>query len=389
MKKIKILYIVNSLCVGGIEKFVVDLSNSLDKSKYDVYILSFVNEFDLKSKLNLDVHFECLNYDKRFLKPHNMFWKSLHYMKFLRQYLKVVSPDIVHINCFSFNVLLTALVLRLFFKNIVYIKTQHSIGWYYGNNSLSARLHRFLEKVAYKLSNAHIVGVSKSVVANAKNNFEGFAKSISLIYNGVDLSKYCKNNKDKDIDRGVLGVSTTDILVVYVARFFCGKNHDFLVEIWNELVIKGYDNIKLLLLGDGVLFDNIKKQIGDLNLKNIICYGNCDNIASLLKICDFAVFPSSYEGFGIALLEKMASSLPVVVSDIPPFKEVIDSGIDGYILDLREKQDWIDTIIQLSQLREQRLSMGNLAQRKSQKFSLDNMTLNYNNLYLYLLHKNT
>lgn len=168
----------------------------------------------------------------------------------------------------------------------------------------------------------------------------------------------------------------------YVARIVEGKNHLFLLELWKEMKDEGLTNAALMFIGDGELTECIKNDIKRMHLQNdVILIGRSSDVPKLLSICDIAVFPSDYEGFGIAMLEKMASTLPVVASDIAPFKEIIDSDKNGFTIPLADKNKWKETLKKLLQDKTLRAEIGKAARLRSQDFSTQIMTEKYQNLY--------
>lgn len=109
------------------------------------------------------------------------------------------------------------------------------------------------------------------------------------------------------------------IKIVYVARLSNVKNHFFLFNVLKELLNEGLDKkIELSLYGTGEIEELLLNYIKINNLKqNVIFHGNSNSLNVLLSKYDFAVFTSEAEGFPIALLEKLASGLPVVCANLP------------------------------------------------------------------------
>ena len=140
------------------------------------------------------------------------------------------------------------------------------------------------------------------------------------------------------------------------------------------------------MVGDGELKNNIIEKIKESSLENeILCLGNCDNISEILSVCDFAVFPSAYEGFSLSMLEKMASSLPVICSDIPAFREIIKHGENGYLMQLFDFEAWTDKIKMLVENDILRFKLGEGARKRSKDFTDKIMTKKYEDLYHSLM----
>lgn len=113
---------------------------------------------------------------------------------------------------------------------------------------------------------------------------------------------------------------------MHVGRFLKQKNHKGLIEIF-ELVHREVNGTKLILIGDGPLRPNIEAFAKEKGLQHdVIFLGIRKDVKELLAISDVFVFPSIFEGFGIAAIEANAVGLPVVGSRIPGLIEAVKDG---------------------------------------------------------------
>ena len=200
---------------------------------------------------------------------------------------------------------------------------------------------------------------------------------------GIDISKFSLK-KNKSI-RSQWGCSDKDVIGVYVARFDYGKNQDKLVKIWRSL--GDLKSVKLWLIGDGPTYPNVTNMISQMGLsKNVICFGQSNDVPLILSNADFALFPSSFEGFSIALIEKCASGLPVIASDIPPFKEIINSGGEGFLVNLNDEKGWLEAIKYLATDVSVRTKMGEMAVLRAKNFSISITGEQYFDLYSRILN---
>lgn len=137
---------------------------------------------------------------------------------------------------------------------------------------------------------------------------------IIMIHNGINLVdfKFCQNIRDEQ--RKQLGV-TNDYLVGHVGRFAYQKNHDFLIRAFAEIK-KKISNAKLILIGEGILMNEVKNEAKKLGLQeDIIFYGACHNVNELMQAMDLFVLPSHFEGLPVVGVEAQAAGLPVLFSD--------------------------------------------------------------------------
>lgn len=129
--------------------------------------------------------------------------------------------------------------------------------------------------------------------------------------------------------RKELGITEQDILLLSVGELNENKNHVTVIKALRELVKLGNTNIKYVIVGKGKLEKNMKQMISDCNLeKQVFMPGFQTDVMSWYDAADIFVFPSFREGLSVALMEAMASGLPVVCSNIRGNTDLInqDSG---------------------------------------------------------------
>lgn len=108
-----------------------------------------------------------------------------------------------------------------------------------------------------------------------------------------------------------------------VGNFLYPKNHDFMVRVFSELC-KIDSDARLLLVGDGLLFDNVKEQVKSLGLADKVTFtGRQTDAYNYMMAMDIYLMPSHFEGFGIAAVEAEATGLMCCLSDHIPSDAVI------------------------------------------------------------------
>lgn len=384
-RKTKVVQINPSLNMGGIETMIVQLCNQLDKNRYEVTFCSLTTDMVKVKELSSHVQAVSMGY-----KPHHL--RGAYLVVFaplfvwkLGKWLKKEQPDIIHIHAYFSMYLLIALAAKFYCNRAKIVKTLHTSGMFYSSNKLIDRFRLWVEQCATTFNATYVVGICRQVKEIANLYFSNVAKEVRLIYNGIDLSKFTHRMND-DKKKNLLG--DKQVLVVYLARLVEGKNHHSLLNIWNDLKREGIDSARLLFIGDGEYWEDIQNEIKNLNLEEeVVCLGRSDEVPALLSICDFAVFPSDYEGFSLAMIEKMASSLPVIASDIPSFQEIITQYVDGIIVPLSDKNGWKNAVNRLINDADLRCEMGKAALSRSKDFSVELMAKEYEKLYDYaVLH---
>ena len=376
MMKKKVLHVLGVMGRGGVETMVIQLCNNLNQDEFETSIFSYTIEDNIKEKLDKSVQVYSLGFQEHEIASWKFYFHFITIINKIIRILRRTNPDIIHIHTTASRYLLISILSLFFNRKAKFIKTVHTSGYILTAQSVSDKIRLFVEKIAVKIRKTHVVGISKQVDEINKHQFINLASSFSIIYNGIDTRLFNEFKRKHTNNNNM-------ITVCYVARVVPGKNHVFLINLWEKIIKEKEIKIQLLFVGDGILLTSIKKIIIEKQLDDyIICLGVRDDIPQILNTCDFAVFPSEFEGFGIALIEKMAAHLPVIVSDIPPFREIITNGKNGFIVDLKNEIEWIDKIILLTKDEVLRNKVGFEAYERSLFYSIEKMANQYENLYL-------
>lgn len=312
----KILFVLASFDIGGIEASVRDLSNELSKLGYDISILILSNnKLSLLTELSNSINVYTLgvpNSSKGFVN----IVRTFIYIPEIIHILKKISPDIIHTHVFQYHVLPVLWAMRLYKKNNIHFHTIHTTGLYYALKSVSDRMKFTVEKLCYNYFKTNVVCVSKEtrhLMLNSCHNFKG---QIYHINNGVNTDVFNPGLFQR--------ANNNRYSIVYVARLVRGKNHITLLRSFIILAQK-YEDLYLEFIGDGELKKELEDFCNEHNIADkVIFHGNVQHVADILSGCKIGVFPSEYEGAPLALLEMMAMRLPVVCSKIPAIQAILD-----------------------------------------------------------------
>ena len=136
-----------------------------------------------------------------------------------------------------------------------------------------------------------------------------------------------------------------------VGRFVKAKNHNFMLDIFQE-VLRRRANSKLVLLGDGPLFDNIYAKVHQLGLQNnIIFVGAVEHVSQYYSAFDCLLFPSIFEGLPFTLVEAQISGLEIFASTNITTKVNVTGTIE--YLDLsKDAEYWAEHIVHADQRKD-------------------------------------
>lgn len=227
------------------------------------------------------------------------------------------------------------------------------------------------------------------VSEDVKNALHAYAGSlqgkVSVIPNSVDLKRY-NQVMDRIAIRNELGLSPEHQVFAVVATFKKQKGHRYLIEAAAS-VISQFPDIRLLLIGDGELRDELKAQTQALSLNEHVHFlGLRTDVPRLLNASDYFVLPSLWEGLPVSLIEAMAAGLPVIATQVSGTKDVMIHNQTGLLIPPGEIKALKDAMQQFLTHPELAKKMGEAARnRVAESFSAEQQADAYLSLYQHQL----
>lgn len=209
-------------------------------------------------------------------------------------------------------------------------------------------------------------------------------EKVVYIPNGCDTGRF-RPGSDPSL-RGRLGFSQGDVVMGTVGRLKAIKGHRVLMEAFFRMAHK---NLKLLVVGDGPLRRELMDIADAKGVRGRVCFtGNIPDTAPYYRAMDAFVLPSLSEQAPNALLEAMASGLPIVASGVGDVNGMLDGGKAGVIVKPHDAVELARSIGALLADRKEASLKGRLArQRACDVFNLKKMVRSYEALYIGALEK--
>jgi sugar transferase (PEP-CTERM/EpsH1 system associated) len=371
MKKKNLMQLTFSLGVGGLETLLLSLLNKIDRDKFNPIVCTLTTIDGLAEEFE-ESGIRVMALGKKNGLDFGLIFK-------LARILKKEKIDVLHTHNFG-AWFYGSLAGKL--AGVKVINTEHS------NVPDNKKLQIHGEKLMARLSNTIIC--DSVAVADFMLQIQNIPKSkIKVILNGVDTDLY-KAHKGLNSFRETLGISETTAVIACVARLHPRKNHQGLLEA--ALKLKQYTkDFKLLIIGQGQCKDSLEGYVKENGLSdNVLFLGNRRDIPKLLSIVDVFVLNSYSEGLPIAILEAMASSIPVIATNVGGNSEII--GVDskaGVLIPVDSPNRLANEIFNLVSDKTKCFRMGATArERVEEKASLNAMVKHYENVYMNSLAVN-
>lgn len=370
MKK-KLLFVMESLGIGGAEKSLVTLLSQLDYSKYDVDLFLFhqkgefidlipkevnlldvpkdFNSFILNPKQSLTALTKSKNIKLLIYKIIEVLNLAFYRFILKKEYIgwNFIKKSIQTLEK-EYDVAIGFLEKKSIYFTVDKVKAKKKVGW----------IHTDYRKIEfnYKLDNYYleqlntIITVSKPCKDSLIKVFPNLENKTIIISNIVSekLINKMANEKVRDIKK-----EENEILVCTVGRLTPAKGYDMAIECCEQLVKKGL-KFKWIVAGDGSERARLENIIKEKGLEDFfILIGSRSNPYPYIKMCDIYVQPSRWEGFGITVAEAKVLNKPIVVSNIPEFKEQIEDNSTGIVyIDNNDMINKIENIILDKSIRE-------------------------------------
>ena len=203
------------------------------------------------------------------------------------------------------------------------------------------------------------------------------AEAVRVVHYGIDPSGWVLGEAERARAREELGIMAGDVAVGTAARLVPIKGHNFLLDAFAQALPQAR-SLRLLLAGDGPLRESLERKAHEIFRGDSVRFvGHLQDLTRFMNACDVLVFPTEApgEGFGLAALEAMAASRPVIATVVGAFPELVEDGETGYLVVPGARRELARALVALGEdaIRRKRFgSSGRL--RAEQAFSLQAMT---------------
>ncbi|WP_042345880.1 glycosyltransferase family 4 protein [Bacillus massiliigorillae] len=193
---------------------------------------------------------------------------------------------------------------------------------------------------------------------------------------GVDIKKF-KIKANKDVKRNELGIKKEQTFILSVGELTRRKNHEVVIKALGML---NGGEFTYVICGQGEKAEYLKKLAKSLNV-DVKLVGFRTDIAELCHSADLFVFPSLQEGLPVALMEAMATGLPIICSNIRGNTDLIDECKGGYFVNPKDIRGIAEQINKLAMNKDLRVALGAYNTEAIKKFDINNVKPIMENIY--------
>lgn len=306
-----LIFVTKGDSIGGAQVFVKDLAKVLKENEKCVAVCSGSgDQFSAILKHEKIKHFQIK-------KAESFFGVILGLLSFVKI---IKNNEISRIYANSTYAIIYSRLCKLIFKGLEIRIIHHGLYYNSTKNRVVLSFVKLFELLTYKIADCTYF-VSKTDETNYKNflnvNFQS-----RVIYNGV---KPISNFKKPTINK--------IFKVVTVARHSDQKDYVGMFK-----AIQNINNIELISIGDGPLFNQNKELVKKMKIENKVkLIGYNQNPSDFLKTANVFLLLSNWEGLPISIIEAMNHGLPIIASEVGGVGELISNGLNGYLV-----SSWIE-----------------------------------------------
>jgi L-malate glycosyltransferase len=359
--KIKVLFVIGQLSVGGTEIQLLHLAAGLDSDQFEPMVVCLSGTVP-----SLAGKFQEINIPTIVLQREKL--GRMLVLRRLAEINRVFKPDIVHAFGYASRAAIPA--SRLFFnaKVIISIRTQpeRHINW------MDKKINVFADRVLTNSQKA-----ARSIDSSLNKSIP-----VQVIYNGIDLDEFDSRTNNPVTQRDINGSK----VICSVARMHPVKGLDILLDAF-AILSKPMDHMQLWLVGDGPERNKLESQAVDLGIRsNVIFWGEQENIPPILRHASLGVLASRSEGLPNAVIEYMAARLPVVATDAGGTCEVVVNGRTGLLVPPENAADLAEALRLVLENEEKAFEMGKAGRKRVEElFTVGRMIAETEHLYKALI----
>ena len=390
MNKVKVVHMITKLELGGAQQNTLYTVEHLDKTKFDVYLLTgcggLLDEFakSLVKKSSVKVFFV-----RHLVREINLIKDVLAFIETFMLFLKI-KPRIIHTHSSKAGIIgrWASFFINLFTKEkIKIIHTFHGFAFSKFHNFFVRNFYIILEFFTAIVSDK-LIFVSVDNIKTARKYKIGFSKKYVLIRSGIKINEFYKasfDNQLKETKRKELGILSYEKVITTIGPFKPQKNLADFIKMAKIVVDKlPQQKIKFLIAGDGEQKPMLLKLTKKLRLEDKIKFLSWyKDIKGLLAATDIFVMTSLWEGLPRSAVEALVSGVPVIAYAVDGLNDIVKSGNNGFLVPPKNYNTVAEYVVSLLQDEEKfNMFKKNAVETIEKTFDIDYMVIQQEKLYL-------
>lgn len=364
----KILHVIPSLNKGGAERLVLDTCIELSK-EHSVALVTFRTDNAYKFLSDQVNHIVIPSR----MTP-SLSGKSDCDVRELQTFINEFQPDLIHSHLFESEMVLSQVTTKASKRCVHFHDNMPQFRKFGLNGSIKRNITNNYEKKivinSYNLDQTTFIAISKDTLTFMKTVLPKKAQ-MDLLTNAIDVERFKRPE----------GQSSTPQQLCMIGSFVPKKGQALAIQTLHELNQRGH-HYTLDLLGDGPLRKDLEELVDELDLAGAVQFhGNVDHPEKFLWNTSVYLHTAKYEPLGLVLLEAMAAETPIVCTDGGGNRDLVQDGVNGFILKNRSAVELADKILQIESDADLRNKLIRNGVEKVEAFDIPSYVEKLNRIY--------
>ena len=335
-KKIKVLFRLRSLEMGGVPRVVLDLLRNLPKDKFEFTLMLNLYQGELVKEIPADLKVIVVEKGKEqmssnsFVQIMQLIWRRLKlevYDRFPSILYALKVPEKYDIEIAS-SYAEFDMVLNSPDKN------SRKIAWFHTDVTYDVNQERAKERVDKMKKFDHVIFCAAHIRNVIEENYNVTYPSSSVVYNAIHTDEVKRKASEFEVDYKAIKKP----IFCSVGRLHSRKGYHTLINVHSQLIKEGFDH-SIVVLGDGEEKENLIQQINQLGVnKTFKLLGTKINPYPYIKNADYFILPTRSEAYPLVINEALALEKPIISTNVGGIPEMIEDGIDGLLVNYDEKE---------------------------------------------------
>lgn len=389
MKKIKVLRIINRFNIGGPTFHVTLLTKHLGQA-FETKLIGGVPDAGESDSMHVLREYNIKPLVLEELQRDPSFTSDRKAYKKIKEIIREFKPDIVHTHAAKAGALGRRAAHKCGVSVVIHTFHGHVFHSYF--NKIKTELFKKIERSLAKKSTG-IIAISEQQKKELSEIHKICpAEKIEVIPLGLDLTRFSENKtENRTRMRADLAIKDHEIAIAIVGRLAPVKDHQFFLDVVEQVAEKTEKRIRVFIVGDGSERELIEARANEINAKHkgLITFTSwIEDIASLNHAMDIICLTSKNEGTPVSLIEAQAAGVPVISTDVGGVRDIVLDGLTGYIVSQGDTKAYISRLLELIENDELRAEMSrNGWNHVGEKYHYTTLVRNIEDYYLRLLQK--
>ena len=361
---------------GGSGVMATELANHLGRMGHELHVISYAQPVRL-DPFNTHVNFhevQVQDYPLFLYQPYELALSSA-----MVETVRKEKLDILHVHYaipHAYAAFMARQILADQGIHIPVVTTLHGT-----DITLVGQLPAYKPAVCFSINRStEVTAVSESLRAETIREFN-IERDIQVVPNFVDVKRYGRG----DASARSRIAQPDEAIVCHVSNFRKVKRIPDVLHVFAE--IRAQRAAKLVMVGDGPERLPAERLAAELGIsQDVLFLGKTSYVERILGVSDLFLLPSETESFGLAALEAMASSVPVIASRAGGLPEVVDHGVTGYLEDIGDVSAMAQRALHILSSESTLAMFSQQALEAAHRFSMEQIGQAYLDLYTSLLH---